>query len=198
MKHLRLIVLTLTVLFLLLHIATPAEAHTRTEIGPYLVVVGWLQEPAIVGERNALYLEFTEDEEPVTGVEANLNAELQYGGAVFRANLTPIELPGAYIVELLPTVRGQYDVRLFGTIGETEVDVIIQPEEVFSAARLQFPEEEPPVRDVQLALQQEIGELENQVGSARLIAIAGVLTGLAGLIVAVLALLRSQQVKAAD
>ncbi len=36
-----------------------ALAHERVEIGPYVIVVGWVNEPAIVGERNALFLEIT-------------------------------------------------------------------------------------------------------------------------------------------
>ncbi len=42
-----------------------ALAHERVELGPYVVVVGWVKEPAIVGERNALFLQITEDGEPV-------------------------------------------------------------------------------------------------------------------------------------
>ena len=55
-----------------------ALAHTRVEVGPYAFVIGWLQEPAIVGERNALTIEITEDEQPVSGAEATLVAYVMY------------------------------------------------------------------------------------------------------------------------
>ena len=32
-----------------------ALAHTRVEVGPYAFVIGWLQEPPIVGERKRPY-----------------------------------------------------------------------------------------------------------------------------------------------
>ena len=78
------------------------------------------------------------------GVEATLDAELQYAGRTFRANLEPTETPGIYTAEFLPTVRGQYSIRLvWDRIGELEVDEIVEPEEVFPASRLQFPETQP-------------------------------------------------------
>lgn len=172
-----------------------ALAHERVEIGPYIVVVGWVNEPAIVGERNALLLEVAENDEPVTGVEATLDAELQYAGRTFRSNLTPSLTPGQYTVEFFPTVRGQYGVRLFGTIGETEVDEIIEPEEVFSADRIQFPEPQPSVRELQRETQQEIEALTAQVQTAQTIAYVGVGFGIAGVALAVWSLRPRQSPK---
>ncbi|NJN43674.1 MAG: hypothetical protein HC806_02355 [Anaerolineae bacterium] len=37
-------------------IPNPALAHTRVEAGPYVIIVGWQEEPVIVGERNAVWL----------------------------------------------------------------------------------------------------------------------------------------------
>ncbi|MCK5895328.1 MAG: hypothetical protein KAG20_00910, partial [Cocleimonas sp.] len=53
-------------------------AHTRIEVGPYTVVVGWVEEPVIVGERNALLLEVYEGDRPVTGMEGSLNVDIEY------------------------------------------------------------------------------------------------------------------------
>ena len=41
----------------------PLFAHERVEVGPYVIIVGWETEPVIVGERNALFFEITEDGE---------------------------------------------------------------------------------------------------------------------------------------
>jgi hypothetical protein len=165
-------------------------AHERVEIGPYVVEVGWVNEPAIVGERNALFLEITENDEPVTGVEATLDTELLYGGRTFRSNLAPTLTPGQYTVEIFPTIRGQYNVRLFGAIGETEVDAVVEPEEVFSAERIQFPEPLPDTRELQEQTQQQIAELESRLQIAQLIAIGGALAGLLGMVVGFFVLLR--------
>lgn len=167
-------------------------AHERVEIGPYVVIVGWVNEPAIVGERNALFVEITENEQPVVGVEATLDAELIYAGQAFRSNLNPSTVPGQYTVEFFPTVRGQYSVRLFGAIGETEMEEIIEPEEVFSAARIQFPEPEPSIRELQRETQQQLNELSAQLRTAQLIGYLGVGIGLIGAVVAVWSTRRKQ------
>lgn len=170
-----------------------AYAHERVEIGPYVLVVGWVNEPAIVGERNALFLEVLENEEPVTGVEGTLDAELQYGGRTFRSNLMPTTTPGHYTVEFFPTVRGQYAVRLFGAIGDTEVDEVVEPEEVFSGERIQFPEPEPSVLELQKETERQMAELESKVQTAQLVAFAGVGIGLVGISLAAFILVRRRQ-----
>jgi hypothetical protein len=156
--------------------ARPALAHTRVEIGPYTVVVGWLHEPPIVGERNALIVEIAQGNTPVEGAEAGLDLELLYGGRTFRANLAPTTTAGLYTADLFPTVRGQYEMRLFGTLGNTAVDETLEPEEVFSAERLQFPEAQPDPLD----LQTQLNALQGQVQTSRRLALGGLIIGLAG------------------
>jgi hypothetical protein len=180
----------LTLLFLLLT-TTLALAHTRVEIGPYAVVVGWLAEPPIVGERNALTVEITEEERPFTGAEATLDVELQYGGQTLRANLNPTTAPGLYTVDIFPTVRGQYSVRLFGTLGDEAVDELLEPEEVFPASRLQFPAPLPDGRE----LQQEITALENQLQTVRTIALAATGVALLALLLVAFLLLKNNRKK---
>ncbi|MCA9968731.1 MAG: hypothetical protein KC425_00875 [Anaerolineales bacterium] len=168
---------------LLLLLAVPAaRAHTRVTVGPYAIVVGWVTEPPIVGERNALFFEITEDGAPVTGAEAGLRAVIQYGGRTFQANLNPVaERPGEYTAELVPTIRGQYSVQLTGSLGDLAVDETIEPEEVFPADRLQFPEPQPDARALQQELRDSVAALEAQLRTARLLAIGGLVLGLAGL-----------------
>ncbi len=178
------------VVFLVVLVTTAvqlAHAHTRTEVGPYAIVVGWAQEPPIIGERNALVIEITQDEQPVTGVEATLDAELIYGGRQFRVNLVPTAEPGVYTADIFPTVRGQYGIRLFGAINDVEVDVVVEPEEVFPADRLHFPQPQPDPIELQKELQTIQEELQAELASARLLALAGLGIGLAGLLMAVLA-----------
>lgn len=176
-------------LLLLGLIRQTALAHTRVEVGPYAIVVGWLAEPPIVGERNALTIEITEDEAPVTGAEAALDVELVYAGNIFRTNLNPTETAGLYTAELFPTVRGQYTARLFGSLGETEIDVELEPEEVFPASRLHFPEPQPDPRE----LEQEITSLQNELQSARTLAYVGMGVGLLGILLAGVSLLRQRK-----
>lgn len=169
--------------------ATPITfAHGSTQVGPYNLVVGWVNEPPIVGERNAILLIVTEDAtgEPVVGVEATLDAEVIYGAKTFSGNLNPTTTPGEYTLELIPTVRGQFNLHLSGTIGETEVELTTEPEEVFAAARLQFPEAPPDT----LALTEQITTLTDELQQARTLALAGIGLGFIGLVLGLIGLWR--------
>ena len=85
-RSLRMLLLGATAVFLaavgLIQTAQTALAHTRVEVGPYVIVIGWLQEPPIVGERNALTIEITENEQPVTDAEATLDVEVPVDGGL--------------------------------------------------------------------------------------------------------------------
>ncbi|MEZ4595069.1 MAG: hypothetical protein R3D55_28595 [Chloroflexota bacterium] len=176
----------LIALFTLTQTSHPALAHTRVEVGPYAIVVGWLQEPPIVGERNALTIEITEDEQPVAGAEATLDVEVLYAGRTWRVNMNPTTTPGLYTATLFPTVRGVYTTRLFGTLGSTEIDVELDPEEVLPASNLQFPQ---PLPDT-IALQEQVTQLEAELQTARTWAFVGSGAGLFGIVLGAVGLLR--------
>jgi len=165
-------------LLMLVGLVTAVHAHGRVIIGPYAVVVGWVDEPPIVGQRNALLLEFTRDEtgEPVVNLSSSLAIEILYGDRTYRTNLSPTHTPGVYTAELLPTVQGQYTIHLSGQIGETAVDELIQAEDVISAAQLQFPEVVSTPGDMQA----EINALKSALLVTKILAGIGVVAGLAG------------------
>jgi hypothetical protein len=173
----------------LLAIAQSVLAHVRTEIGPYVVIVGWLVEPAILGERNAIIVEISEDEQPITGAEATLDVELVYGSETFRTNLKPSAVPGHYTIDIFPTVRGQYGVRLSGSLGDLEIDETVEPEEVFPGDRVQFPEPLPDTRE----MQREISTLEADLQSLRTIVYVGLGTAVIALLLAIFSLIRKRQ-----
>lgn len=165
---------------LVLLVVPTTHAHVRVEVGPYVVVVGWLAEPPVVGERNSLTVEISEDGQPVTDAAATLNVELQYGPERFRANLQPTAVPGLYTIDIFPTVRGQYAVRLFGSLGDTAVDETVRPEEVFPASNLQFPEPMPDPRE----LQREVTALESELQTMRTLTYAALAVGAVSLLLA--------------
>ncbi len=188
-RRLNLIVVILIMLIGIATLPSTALAHTRVEIGPYAVVVGWVEEPVIVGERNAILIEVTEDEAPVIGLEGTLDATVLYAGRSFIGNVSPSGTPGVYTVEIFPTVRGQYTVQLSGSIEDLEVDEQIQPEEVLGANVLQFPEVQPDA----VAMQDTITQLEGQLQTAYTLAIVGIVVGVLGVVIAVIALFRRQK-----
>jgi hypothetical protein len=167
--------------------ARPALAHTRVEVGPYVVIIGWRNEPVIVGERNTILIEVSRDEVPVEGLEASLRVQVLYAGRAFIGNLSPSPgSPGVYLVEIYPTVRGQYQVQLLGMIEATTVDEIVEPEEVLSPGVLQFPEVQPEPN----VLKNSVDALEAQLQTATTLAIVGLVVGVLGLGVAAFSLLR--------
>lgn len=184
LKH-PLILAVLIAFTLLLATAESALAHTRVEVGPYLLIIGWENEPPIVGDRNFLIVDISRDGEPVEQVEATLNLRIIYGDQSITANLNPTDTPGYYQVDIFPTVRGEYTLEFSGSIEETAVDLTAQPEEVLPAAVLQFPESPPETT----ALQSEINDLAGQLQTARLLAIVGIVVGVIGIAVGAAALL---------
>ena len=176
----------LLVMIVFTQATSTAMAHTRVEVGPYAIVVGWLQEPPIVGERNALTIEISEDEVPVTGAEATLDVEVLYAGRTWRVNMNPTETPGLYTAVLFPTVRGVYTTRLFGALGSTDVDVQIDPEEILPASNLHFPE---PLPDP-IALQEQVDLLQAELQTARTWSYVGAGGGGLGILLGLIGLLR--------
>ncbi len=173
--------------FLAIFTAQPALAHSRIEVGPYVIVIGWANEPVIVGERNAILLEISEGDAPVEGAEGTLDVALEYAGRTFNANLTPvIGQPGVYHAEVLPTVRGQYTVHLSGAIGSTALDERVEPEEVAAGDVLQFPETAPDTRQ----LGQDVADLQARLNTAYALAIGGIAIGVVGIGLAAFSILR--------
>lgn len=141
-----------------------AAAHeTREVAGEYQFVVGFLEEPAFVGDRNGLSLEVTvpeaEEASPaaggemdhhggagVEGLAGTLRAEVIYGEESMELELSPaFGEPGAYRSVFFPTAEGDYTFRIFGEIDGVAVDEsFTSGPETFAAVepRLEFPSTE--------------------------------------------------------
>ena len=140
----------------------------------------------MLANENALTLEITEDELPVSGAEATLDVEVLYAGRTWRVNMNPTETPGLYTAVLFPTVRGTYTTRVFGTLENTDIDVELDPEEVLPANTLQFPQ---PLPDT-IALQEQVDQLQAELQSARTWAFVGAGGGGLGIVLGLIGLLR--------
>lgn len=108
------------------------QAHEGREVsgGQYEVVIGFLDEPAIQGEKNAMIVEIvkpgvTEGDEatPVEGLAATLQAEVFYSDQKMALEILPLfGEPGSYIGYFFPMAEGDYSFRLFGEIGGNPLD----------------------------------------------------------------------------
>ncbi|MBC7812020.1 MAG: hypothetical protein H7175_12775 [Burkholderiales bacterium] len=162
--------LVFSLMLLLLALAlSPAAAHEGREVGDYLLTFGWRNEPALAGQLNGpeLFIEHHDTEEPVEGAE--LQVEITFGPATKTVELRGAwSEPGHYIADLIPTRPGDYSFRVFGTIGDVEVDeTFTSTDGEFSAVEpssdIQFPEAEPTVAELLArieALEAQIAEMQ--------------------------------------
>jgi len=154
-----------------------ALAHESITVGDYTLEIGWLSEPPVVGQHNAIvvHVSTTSDEQPVEDV-SGLTLTISYGGQSKTLTLESLDehTPGQFVAPILPTVPGQYMVHFGGTLGDTAVDAEMEPEEVQPADTLQFPNVD--------STQSEGGSF----GTTEWLAIAGLVSGLAGLALSLL------------
>ena len=179
-----------------------ALAHVEIDVGDgqYVMEVGFRDEPAYVGEPNALALSVEEyatgGTEPVNDLAATLSAEVSKDGQTMSLVLVPVG-EGEYEAAFVPTATGDYTFRISGTIGEATVDESVTSgpttfNSVEPLSTIEFPQPRPdPVQ-----LQAAVAEADAAATTARTLGIAGIVAGVLGLIVGALALTRSRQPKA--
>ena len=187
--------LTVAAMLLILSVQT-ARAHARDVVGDYIFVLGWLSEPPLVGERNTIFLEIEREStgQPVTGAEGALSTTIIYADQSLRVNLVPVEdEPGIYHIDLIPTVRGTYSIEIVGTLEETEIDLLLDADEVFPPLRLQFPETAPDALTLQSEMQEQIDLLTADLQTARILAIVGPVIAVISLILGALGLRKASQ-----
>jgi hypothetical protein len=119
-----------------------AFAHTSITAGNYTIEIGWVNEPAIVGQQNAIVVNVstTSDHKPVEDVSALIVA-VSYGDQSKTLTLQPLgeDTPGHFIAPIIPVIPGQYTITLGGKLDDASVSSQVQPDEVQSADTLQFP-----------------------------------------------------------
>lgn len=168
----RLISVTATIVFVVASLgilASPAAAHERRTVGPYTFVVGWIVEPAYLGQLNALDLTVTETAttKAVEGLEKTLKAELIAGGGSTVKPLTiatRFGLPGKYQGQVLPTKVGDYTFHITGTVNTTAIDEKFESGPgrfgaIEDLAPLQFPTSLPSNSDLAAKLDDANGKL---------------------------------------
>ncbi|HEV2250763.1 MAG TPA: hypothetical protein VGT60_09675, partial [Candidatus Limnocylindria bacterium] len=133
--------------------ASPAAAHETRAVGPYTFVVGWVNEPAVAGQSNGLYLMVTETAggAPVVGGQTTISATVIVGGGA-KSRALPLEpdgdRPGVYTSGFVPTRVGDYTFHLSGRLGATTIDETFESgpnrfDPVTDGAGLEFPDRLP-------------------------------------------------------
>jgi hypothetical protein len=165
-----------------------AAAHERRTVGPYQLVVGWLDEPAYVGLMNSLDLRVTDTRvtpaKAVEGLEKTLTVDLQTGG------LAPLPLtvtarfgaPGAYNGYAMPTATGTYIFTIRGKIESLDINEKFESGpgrfgDIEATTALQYPNNVPAGDE----LTKRLGNLQAGIDQTRLLSGAAVLIGVIAL-----------------
>jgi hypothetical protein len=177
-------------------------AHVEIDVGDgqYLMEVGFRDEPAYLGQPNALALRVeqyaTGGTEPVNDLAATLSADVSKDGQVMNLSLVPVG-EGEYEASFVPTATGDYTFRISGTIGEATVDESVTSgpttfNSVEPLSAIEFPQPLPdPVQ-----LQAAVADANAAAATARTLGVVGIVAGVLGLILGALALARSRRPKA--
>ncbi|MBW3633647.1 MAG: hypothetical protein KY456_11545 [Chloroflexi bacterium] len=192
---------TLALAFLLLCLPGMVLAHVDIDVGDgqYVMEVGFRDEPAYLGQLNAVHVSVEEyatgGTEPVEGLAATLDAEVSRDGQTLSVPLEP-RGDGVYEGAFVPTAAGDYTFRVFGTIGDAAVDESVTSgpstfNSVEPLSAIEFPVERPDA----VQLRAEIADVTDAVGTARTLGIAGIAAGVLGLILAAVALIRAGRPK---
>lgn len=119
-------------------------AHESVTVGDYELEIGWVEEPPVVGQQNAILVIVSDTSGG--GAQAiedisSLVVTVSYSGQEKELTLQPVgeETLGQFRAPLIPAVPGQYTVLLGGRLVDTPVDTQVDPEEVAAADTLQFP-----------------------------------------------------------
>ena len=144
---------------LMLALPAAVDAHETRVIadGQYEIVVGFMDEPVFAGDKSGLEFWVSEvsmatpsadggeEGTPVAGLEETLQAEVIFGDQTMELPLEATwDEPGGYGSVFFPMEPGDYTFRIFGTIGDVEIDeTFTSGPETFGAvedpAPLQFP-----------------------------------------------------------
>jgi hypothetical protein len=131
-------------------VLSPVLAHEDRETSDYEVIFGWRNEPAFAGQLNGpdLFIGLHDAEEvenPQAVLEAldiAMQAEIMFGPEATILTLEPAfpYYQDGYlnlVADVIPTMPGDYIFRIFGTIGDQEI------EETFDSANGEFSSVEP-------------------------------------------------------
>ena len=165
-----------------------AFAHERRHVGPYLFVVGWLNEPAYEGQPNAATIRVSDTREnpakAMEGLERTIKIEVVQGGlAAYGGTVRAVfGQPGLYALDVYPTVAGTYRYRVTGTVGTTNVNEAFESGpstfgDILSTSALQYPTKIPAGDD----LAKRLDAIQSSSDQTRLLAIAALVLGVIAL-----------------
>ena len=199
-----------------------AYGHTVDAVGEYRVEIGWMNEPVVSGETNAIEFyvspmepcpdipepikcaDSQEFENGIEGLKKTVKMQLIYRGETITLPLSPDHnIPGKYYAFVNPTVSGFYQANVLGSIHGTPISLSMHPPKVAERAYIEFPEPSDitvqQMIDGHTALIEDVGDLKDSVSRLEETAqqtdvgYAGIGAGLIGIAIAAMALAKSRK-----
>ena len=209
--------LKLLTLFLLIipGLAGIANAHTIDSVGEYRVEIGWMNEPVVSGETNAiefyvsplepgLELEDQIFKNGIEGLKKTVKLQLVYKDESITLPLSPDHnISGKYYAFVNPTISGFYQANILGTIEDTPISLSMHPPKVDERAYIEFPEPSDltitQMIDGHTTLIGDIHDLKESVANLEEtkqqmnVGYVGIGVGIIGITIAVVALAKSKK-----
>ena len=199
-----------------------AYGHTIDSVGDYRLEIGWMNEPVVSGETNGielfvspiesgLELEEQEFKDGIEGLEKTLKMELVYQTEKITLSLdADHNIPGKYYAFVDPTVSGFYQANVIGDIKDTKVSLSMHPPKVEERSYIEFPEPSDitlnQIIDGHTTIIGDINDLKEstsqlettlvqvkQANQAINIGYAGIGLGIAGIVIASIAISKTKK-----
>ncbi len=134
-----------TITFLLYYSYIPAYGHLTKKFGNVTILVGWVNEPALVGDLNSVLIQIQKGSgkgiSPVLNAFSNLSASVIYGTLTKNLDFLPSETAdGSYEGKLIPTRVGTYSIFLKGDVQGQKINGEIQLDAVEGKQGISFPD----------------------------------------------------------
>mgnify|MGYP000999918604 FL=1 len=147
-------------LLLIPSVAGIAYAHTVDAVGEYRVEIGWMNEPVVSGETNALELYVSplttcpdisiplecansqEFQNGIEGLRKLLKVQFVYDKTqtITLPLVADHDIPGKYYAFITPTVSGYFQANLIGKILDIPVNLSMHPPPIAERSYIEFPE----------------------------------------------------------
>ena len=137
-----------------------AYGHTVDAVGEYRVEIGWMNEPVVSGETNALELYISplvdcpdisismecansqEFQNGIEGLRKLLKVQFVYDKTqtITLPLVDDHDVPGKYYAFITPTVSGYFQANLIGKILDIPVNLSMHPPPIKERSYIEFPE----------------------------------------------------------
>jgi len=191
-----------------------AYAHTVDSVGEYRVEIGWMNEPVVSGETNAIEF-YVSPLDPnldlkdqifkngIPELKKTVKIQLVFKDESIMLPLSPDHsIPGKYYAFINPTVSGFYQANILGTIEDTPISLSMHPPKVEERSYIEFPEPTDltlnQIIDGHTALISDIHNLKESVKNLEEekslnVGYVSIGIGLIGIVIAIIALITSKK-----